>query len=1432
MNKLQNNYIPFSDIDNVQFSILGNENNEIESSVEVKNKELFRNNKPHSQGIYDIKMGTTNNEYKCGTCFNQKDYCDGHNGIIRLPYPVVNPLFKKELLKWLKIICFKCGKPIIELNNLNNIKKVHILNEYIRYTRNTANKNINCVHCNELHPYVYKDTKDQLRILIRVDDNEQRLYNNEIEDILSRITDETVTKLGKSLFSHPKNLTLRTIIVPPVTIRPDIKKIKGGRSNNNDLTTIVKIIINLVDKIPKIIDINNFTQYITHLDTIEMNYINLIKDTPASNVNKLQTNTGMSLMSISSRFPKKTGRIRKNLMGKRTTYMGRSVITGDNSIKINEVGVPLSIAKNIQIPETVRHYNKDRLMIYFLNKDKIYPGCSKIIKYNTGVEYYIGAITNDLLLEDGDIIYRDVIDGDFVAMNRAPSLLYSSISGHIAKIINSGDTLRLSVNVVDTLYGGDFDGDAMMIIFPHSLIARNECSYLCNLERWFISYKNSSPSIGVYHDGLIGISEFTSDTTIVNRYNTMKLLSQIKNYDILNKINKINNTNDGRSIVSYLLPEINYKRKSGHYNPDQADFINYKPNEKMVIINRGKLISGKLDQKTVGQGIDGSIFHIIHNELGSTTTLNIIYNLQQVTTLFQMHNGFTISFDDISICKSALEIINEKTSVILKEADDITKQLQNGTMVPPIGMTINEYYEQQQLSVLKLGDDFLKPVLSNIDTETNNLYNIISSGSKGKFTNLLQISSAIGQTSIGGERMVRNFSYGRTLPYYERFSTEPQSRGFVPSSYAFGVKMTEFLFQAMEARYGIINKALSTSITGHQNRKSIKNLESLKIDNLRKSTKNYNIVQFLYGEDGIDNRFTEIVKFNTIMISNSDFEKLYKSNINKFSKLFQNKQVQKLIDDEFMQLSDDRQIYRLLYLKIEQQNNKHKLISDTQNLPINIYRIIEDVVYNFQDYINDTKILINPITTLKKINDLCNDLLYSHYNQIQQYNNKKIPNFIKQSFTLIQIAIRSNLYLNNIVKKNIDDKILDIIILRIKNTFNNALIEAGTPIGIISAQCISEPMTQYVLDSLHRSGSTGTKTDFLVRTKEILGAKETSKMKYPLMNIFIDDKYIHDKFKIQEIANHIEMMPLMNFINSYQIFFEDYKKIVHPEYKDEIKLINLFEKHNPNLQIPNNLIKWCIRLDFNKEMLIEKNMKFETVCMKLKEIYPLLFIVNTAENTDNIIMRIYIQNNMFKRTDIINLKLINKFINNNLLKTIIRGVDNILSTHVHDNIARSFIEDDGSIIKKNIYSISTNGTNLEDLFDNEYINPYLTQSDSIIEIQELLGIEAARQKLIMELRNIMPGVDDKHYMIFADEMAFTGEITSIEKSGLEVREKTNVLLHLSNSHPIQFLENAAINNITASTNHSLSSALMVGKTPDLCANFNDIVINENFIQNN
>ena len=1418
---------PQNEIDSVEFYILGSEDNKINSSVNIINKELFKDGKPIESGIYSLRMGTTDFSLRCRTCFHTKNECSGHFGSVKLAFPVQSPLFRGEILKWLKIICHQCGN-IVSMLAEDEIKPSQF-NKSI-----TSSKDNKCKTCGFDQPTVFKDPKDFLRIMGRKSNGiEYRIYNDDIEKIFERITPEIVESLGKSKNYHPSKFILRTIPALPNADRPDVRKIKGGsRSNNNDNTTLLKTIVSSNEQIPLISSPEIRLKYENVLDMIELTYYSMVKEVPSGSTNsKLIGGTGQPMTSISSRLRGKEGRIRGNLEGKRVQHGGRTVITGDNNIEIDEVGVPISIARNLQIPEIVRPYNINRLMIYFLNKTTTYPGSSKIIKGDSGSTYYTGSIKDNVTLEYGDTIYRDMIDGDYVAMNRAPSLLYSAISGHRARILEKGDTFRLSVNVADTLYGGDFDGDAMSIYPPHSIVARNECAMLCNLKRWFISYKDKSPSMGIYHDNLIGIFELTKESTVIDRYHTFELLSQVKYDMFLHKDKSVQDVKIGRDIISLLLPEINYFKKSAFYKQEYSGFIQYNKNDTHVNIKRGKILSGRMDKKSVGQGVNDSLFHAVFNEYGCDVAIDLIHNMQQVSTAYLLRRGYTINYDDIAIKKDVLTRINDITASIINDSNKLTEKLRAGLITPPIGMTVEDYYENEQISILSPGDDFTEVVMSSLDHENNNLYKLVTSGAKGKPTNILQICSSIGQMSIGGKRMQRTFGFGRANPYFHRFHDEPQAVGFIPDSFVTGVSSLSAIAQQQDGRNGITTKALSTGVTGYHNRKSNKNLEAVIIDNMRSSVKYHYIVQTLYGDDGCDVRKVAPVDFSILMASNAIFDDTFKIDIKTLPKKYQNDKVRSLLEKEYELLLEDRKTYREGFMRIESYNVKDKLMSSQQDLPVNIRRIVDNVLYEFQDYIkSDVKESMSPFDWEDKIQYLKKKLLYCHFNEIQEKKEISIPDYIKITFTLFYMSIDTNLSYKCILEKNIDVKILDLIIQKICFKFKESLIEYGTSIGTIASECTSESMTQRILDSIHASGVS--KANFLTRTKEVYGAKETSKMSMPYMDIYVKKEYENDISKMQEIANNIEMMNLRKFINRTQIFFEDYKRIIHPNYKDENDtVIKMFEKHNPNLKVPSDLIKWCVRFEFNHGMLIEKNLSFTMIVIRLKELLPLLHIVYTDENSEKIIMRIYMRRSLFKKVQHIEESTIISFVHSTLYNTVIRGIDGIISANVEqDYVARSYIDEDGSVKTKKISIIRTNGTNLSDIVDNPFIDAHNTTSNSIMEIAELYGIHAARQKIIIELRNMIADPDYKHYMLIADELTFTGRVTSIEKVGLDERNINNSLLSLSYSHPIQKVVDAALNNRFSTVHSNISSALMMGTTPDICANYNSVVMNEAFIQ--
>lgn len=1097
------------------------------------------------------------------------------------------------------------------------------------------------------------------------------------------------------------------------------------------------------------------------------------------------------------------------------------------------------MCQSLQIPETVHSFNKDKLNIYYMNKRNIYPGCSGvIINSNSDMPnkfHRIEYLDPNYELQEGDVVLRDLIDGDYVGFNRQPSLLFGNISCHKVKVLPKGYTFRLNVSAC-VIYNADFDGDQMNVIVCQNIQSRVELAHLSSVGNWTISFQNHSPYFGCFQDSLVGSSEITRSDIFMDKYHAMSMFSNMTSPNE-EQFNFSNNKYMGRELIKQFMPKINYpKKKAQIYKQQYAPFIKYDPDEIYVQIKRGDLVLGSLDKATVGQKVMGSIFHVINNEYGSKITLETIYNFHQLISRFFLWRGFTIGIKDINISEHAINQIKQSTQNILDSAAEITRKLNNRELIPPIGTTIAQFYEMEQTNALESGDEFVYPILSDINFRNNKLAQLVYTGSKGKETNVIAINSAIGKATINGRRPSRNFSWGRTSPYYTRYDTSPESCGFIATSFREGVKPEVFPFTAAEARHGSISNALSTSVSGAQNRLNIKNLESILTDNMRKCIKNENVIQPLYAESGIDIRKTEKVKFLTVMISDKEMEAKYHSNTKMFDKVYHNKTVESALDDEFKQLKVDRQTYRDIYFKIENNNPGQYLIDNQVQMPINPFRIIEDTLYNYSDVIDNldkSQKSLDPISVINKTRELCTLIPYAYFNHIQEEMRSNIPEYIERAITLVKILIRTYLSTSNLHFKKINNFHLDIIIDKIRMTFKNSLVDYGSVVGIIAAQCLSEPLTQYVLDSKHRSsGGGGTSTNAIERIKEILGAKSSDKMKNTSMLIMVLPEYEKDKMKVQEIANYIEMMDFERFIATEHIFFEIYGNPIHERFKHEAKMIADFEKHNSGIKIPSKLSKWCIRYELNKEEMLINSMKLDTIIIQLRINFPEIYFVYTPENLDKIIIRCYLTHNAFKVPATgINEKGILDQVVKKINNTIIRGVNNIRYTEIV-NIAKSEIQPDQSISTTKVYGIRTAGTNLEDVIDNPYVDKYRTQTDSIKEFEEMFGVEAARQKIINEIRRTLT-TDDviyEHCTLFSDEMCYSGNVTSIQKTGLQIREMANVCLRLSFQSPVQVIESAAINGMIDQIN-SISAPLICGQSPNIGSTFNNVGINESFVEN-
>lgn len=1404
MSHSQSQMLSHSRITGVRFSMIGSDEIIKESCVPIKSADLLRQDVPYEEGLCDPRTGTVDHGYKCQTCHHNKRYCLGHPGHYNLNYPVISPMALGETRKWLKLICFNCARPIIHDSQWNRFTGKKRLDEAQKIAR-TGNKRCVNPDCKTVHPTISKDKLEPLMVYASYNEDpnpktvtrKEIIYPHMILALFNRIADSTVISLGKSVSSHPRNFVTTVIKIPPITVRPDVKKMGGGKMANDDITAILQVIIRKSEMLPT-----------TLPEQIDEKTKRAIYELNNACYDMIKANKENSVNSYSLRIKGKTGQPRNHMMGKRVFGMCRAVIVGDVDLRIEQVGLPLVFACTLQRKETVQEFNKVRLMRYVNNGRHSYPGCTKVVKKSTGIEYSGSNIMN-LEIENGDSIYRDLIDGDAIGLTRQPSLKPSSNTTMSIKVYLDPLKLAFGINVliVKGYFDGDFDGDEMGGPVYGVISTVNETLMLSSPPNWFISHSNSCPIVGQVEDGIMGTYELTKASVRLNKYHALLLFGKTIH---LPPINEQEIT--GRDVISKLLEPtpINFTRTPTYYNKALAAYMDYDPRDIKVKIDHGRLVSGVLDKASVGGGGNGGLYHVVGNKYGNQAALDLMFDMQQTAIGFLYQHGHTIGIKDLVLSPEANKEIDQIAQNILLKSRLVTDQLNEQNIVPPIGMTVEQYYEAQQVNVLKVFDDFLDPVMSSINPKINGLFKLIIVGSKGAMPNLFNMVSAVGPKLINGERIKQKFGYKRTLSFFPRFATSAESRGYIASSYIKGLNSDEYFFNAMNSRFDFISVALNTSVTGEQMRKSIKNLESLITNNHRMSMKANNIVQLVYGEDYLDPRAVERVTFPTVMLGDKEFAAEYGP-----------------AGPFFDALSADRARYRDIFLRVEDMNIS-EVMSNERSMPVNVARIVEDITRA-----NPTAVKGDLAEMIAHVDSMCKGIPYVLINEIQEKAQTPVPEYIREACWLLTMLIRSYLYPKVLEKMNMT--VLQLITDEIRLVYSKSLIEYGTAVGIIAAQSFSQPLTQYMLDSKHRSASGGTSKSGMTQAKEVMAARDVDKLVSPSMFLRVLPEYETDHGRVQEIANNIEVMRLRQFATIVQVFFEKYGEPVHPKYAPEAAFIKEFVSMNPLLAPPGDLVRWCIRMEINKTSLILKNMSMEIIINRLRDVFPDLYIVYTPENAMNIVIRVYMQNSMkdakgnlvFK--GLINTEQIND-IRDEIVGTIIRGVDGIISTTV-SKVARSRIADDGAIVRAdNMWAITTVGTNFVGLMNNKFIDTPKIQTDAIIEVYRTLGIEAARQKLISELRNLV-GCNHRHYLMYADEMTFTGRVTSIERTGLSNREATNWLLRIGFGTPIQVLEeagiNAALDEVTGVT-----APLMLGSIPLIGTLYNKFQVNGEMVKNN
>lgn len=439
------------EIKNINFGIMSPEKVRGQSYCEIF--KAFNNSsiKDYTGTLKDPRLGPIERGLLCPVCAYDYKNCVGHFGHHELPVPILHGQFIKEILTILKCICLRCSSLLVKKNNLLKRGILSILK--------TLKSSDKCPNCDADRPSKIVENKDKFGIIsvhytgIGMID----IKSDQILQIMSQITDDDIYSMGfDRKYFHPAWLIITVFPIPPLAMRPSVRQDNGKEADDdlthklNEILKTSEIVRNYLEDAKQNIHVERYVIKLTY--DIWTYFNNSSRKVPAS----LQR-SGKSLKTLQDRLKSKYGRIRNNLMGKRVDGSARSVITADPRLSLDELGVPLEIAMNLTYPEIVTNFNLSRLTQLIQNGPYKYPGAKAIKKkfdrYKKNLAFF--KETEKISLDVGDIVYRHLLDNDWVLFNRQPSLHKMSMMGHRVKVL-PGKTFRLNVNVTSP-YNADFD---------------------------------------------------------------------------------------------------------------------------------------------------------------------------------------------------------------------------------------------------------------------------------------------------------------------------------------------------------------------------------------------------------------------------------------------------------------------------------------------------------------------------------------------------------------------------------------------------------------------------------------------------------------------------------------------------------------------------------------------------------------------------------------------------------------------------------------------------------------------------------------------------------------------------------------------------------------------------------------------------------------
>jgi DNA-directed RNA polymerase subunit beta' len=550
-------------------------------------------------------------------------------------------------------------------------------------------------------------------------------------------------------------------------------QLDGGRFATSDLNDLYRRVINRNNRLKRLLELGA-------PDVIVRNEKRMLQEAVDSLVDNSQRGKALSrrgrreLKSLSDMLKGKKGRFRRNLLGKRVDYSGRSVIVVGPKLKLYQCGLPKTMALELYRPFVIA-----RLVEH--NYAANVKGARRFIERNRPEVWEV---------------LEEVIRDRPVLLNRAPTLHRLGIQA-FEPLLVEGSAIELHP-LVTTAFNADFDGDQMAVHVPLSKKAVDEARKLMLSSRNLLKPADGEPIISPSKDMVLGVYYLTVSDTNSHRGDG-RLFASMDEVEMAYQLGQV----DVHANIRFLTDT--YYDEQGHRLE--------KPIRLLLDTTVGRVLFNRIlppEVQFVNHSLDkGGVKDLIaevYEVCGELVTTSVADSIKDIGFEYAMRSGSTLAVADISLPAEKESILAEAQRNVEKLERDYRR-----------GLLTEQERNERQIEIWQQTTKLVADAVRRNLDPIGNLATMANSGAtKGGFGPISQLAGMRGLMADPAGRIIR-------LP--------------IQSNFREGLTALEYFISTHGSRKGLADTALRTADAGYLTRRLVDVAQDMIINDLDCGTK-------------------------------------------------------------------------------------------------------------------------------------------------------------------------------------------------------------------------------------------------------------------------------------------------------------------------------------------------------------------------------------------------------------------------------------------------------------------------------------------------------------------------------------------------------------------------------------------------------------------